>query len=272
MKQDYKALSNKILWVLVALSFMNISVAQQTREQAQLELERLDRVIASAPSVAQLYVERGDVLSLLNDHHRAVADYSTALTLDDKQDKAYYGRGMAYGRMGLIDDGITDLSVYIQRNPNDSVAYTKRGVRNIWRGNLTAAEHDLTRAVTLDPNNAEAHDDLGVVHAKRRNLRQAAQHFSTAIKLDPSYQKAYHNLSICFHMGRRYDAALEIVEAGLSLDRDNRSSLLLKSAILQALGREVEARKIADHAEFLPEDNLTERSTIEHTPAAEKSK
>ncbi len=272
LRHDCKALSKKILWALVALSFMNISVAQQTREQAQLELERLGSVIASAPSVAQLYVERGDVLSLLNDHHRAVADYSTALTLDDKQDRAYFGRGMAYGLMGLIDDGIADLSVYIQRNPNDSVAYTKRGVRNIWSGNLTAAEHDLIRAVTLDPNNAEAHDDLGVVHAKRRNLRQAAQHFSTAIKLDPSYQKAYHNLAICFHMGGRYDAALEIVDAGLSLDQDNRSSLLLKSAILQALGRGLEARKIADHAEFLPEDNWTERSNIEHAPTAEKSK
>lgn len=265
-----KTLRIKMLCALALLTVTHVSGAQQSREQAQTELERLDRVIASAPSVAHLYVERADVLALLNDHHRAVADYSTALTLDDKQDKAYFGRGLAYGRMGLIDEGIADLSVYIQRHPNDAVAYTKRGVRNIWRGHLTEAERDLTRAVTLDPSNAEAHDDLGVVYAKRRNLRQAAQHFSTAIRLDPSYQKAYHNLAICFHMGGRYDAALEIVDAGLSLDQENRSSLMLKSAVLQALGRGQEARKIAEHAEFLPEDNWTERSAIEHTSTAEK--
>ena len=120
----------------------------------------------------------------------------------------------------------------------------------------------MLRAVELDPNNAEAHDDLGVVLAKQKNLRAAAQHFSTAIKLDPSYQKAYHNLAICFYMGGRHDAALQIIDAGLSLDQENRSSLLLKAAILEALGRAPEAQKITAHAEFLPEDNWTERAAI----------
>lgn len=258
--------------LVLAISSSSLAAVFQTQEEMFSALEKKNQAVQAAPSNAALYVQRGDIYYLMNDMPRAVADYTAALKLDDKQDKAYFGRGMAYGRMGFIDDGIADLSAYIQRNPNDSVAYTKRGVRNIWRGNWADAERDLTRAVELDPKNAEAHDDLGVVHAKRRNLRQAAQHFSTAIKLDPSYQKAYHNLAICFHMGGRYDAALEIVDAGLSLDHDNRSSLLLKSAILQALGRGLEARKIADQAEFLPEDNWTERSTIEPAPTAEKSK
>lgn len=255
---------NRILQGLLIVFVLSATASADntTREQAEAELARLDRVIASSPTAAQLYVERGDTCYLLNDHQRAVVDYSTALTLDDKLDKAYFGRGMAYGRMGLIDEGIADLSVYIARNPNDSVAYTKRGVRNIWRGHWQEAERDLTRAVELDPNNAEAHDDLGVVLAKKNNIREAAKHFSTAIKLDPAYQKAYHNLAICFHVGGRHDAALEIVDAGLSLDRDNRGSLLLKAAILQSLGRAAEAQKITEHAEFLPEDNWSERAAI----------
>ena len=59
--------------------------------------------------------------------------------LDDKQDNAYFGRGMALGRMGLVDEGIADLSVFILRHPESSVAYTKRGVRSIWRNNLPEA-------------------------------------------------------------------------------------------------------------------------------------
>ena len=262
LKHHLQSKSRGLLWAWLLLCSVAASAEPLTREQVEAELVRLNRVITAAPAVAHLYVERGNTLSQLNDHHRAIADYSTALTLDDQQDKAYFGRGMAYGRLGLIDEGIADLNVYIARHPNDSVGYTKRGVRNIWRGNLPAAEQDLTRAVALDPNNAEAHDDLGVVHAKRRNLKVAAKHFSTAIQLDSSYQKAYHNLAICFHLGGRYDAALEIVNAGLSLDLDNRSSLMLKSAILLALGRTVESQKISEHAEFLPEDNWTERSAI----------
>ena len=101
-----------------------------------------------------------------------------------------------------------------------------------------------------------------MVHAKHKRLRTAAQHFATAIRLDPSYQKAYHNLAICYYMGGQLQPALETVDAGLTLDIDNRSSLMLKSSILQALGRVAEAKEIAGHAEFLPEDNGSERSAI----------
>jgi len=233
-----------------------------TAEPLLRKISDLNQIIAEYPKRAATYVRRGDLHYQLNQLQEAVADYSAALILDDTQDQAYFGRGMAYGRLGLVDEGIVDLSVFIARHPNSSLAYTKRGVRNIWRGNWVEAERDLARAVELDPSNAEAHDDLGVVHAQKKNYRTAARHFSRAIELDPGYQKAYHNLAICFHVSGKPDAALDIVNAGLSLDQDNRSSLLLKAAILQALGRQAEARRITEHAEFLPEDNWTERATI----------
>lgn len=251
-----------ILAAALALGAVGARAALPTQEEALGALEQSNRAIAAAPKQAASYVRRGDIYYLLNDMHRAVADYTTAIQLDDRQDNAWFGRGMAYGRMGLVDEGIADLSVYIARNPDSSVAYTKRGVRNIWRNNLAEAERDLARAVELDPDNAEAHDDLGVVHAKHKRLDVAARHFATAIRLDPSYQKAYHNLAITWFMAGKPRQALQVVDAGLELDADNRSSLMLKAAILQALGRAEEAREISGRAEFLPEDNWTERSAV----------
>ena len=252
-----------LLALLIASTLVASAWAQlTTQQQAHAALARLDRAIALATPPARHYVERGDVYYQLNDFYRAAEDYSAALKLDDAQDRAYFGRGLAYGRMGLIDEGIADLNVYLVRHPMDSIAYTKRGVRNLWRGHLQEAERDLTRAVELDPNNAEAHDDLGVVHAKHQRLDIAAKHFSTAIELDPSYQKAYHNLAICYLMGGKPEPALKMVNAGLVLQADNRSSLILKAAILEALGRGAEAKEITSHAEFLPEGNWSERSAV----------
>lgn len=255
---------NRILHVLLITLVLIVPVFAENLSPEQLDstLKRLNQAIAATPGIPDLFTERGDIYYLLNEFNHAIADYSTALSINDTQDNAYFGRGMTYGRMGLINEGIADLDIYIKRHPNSSVAYTKRGVRNIWRNNLHNAEQDLTRAIELDPNNAEAHDDLGVVHAKNKKTGIAASHFSTAIHLDPSYQKAYHNLAITYYMAGQALHALEVVNAGLKLDADNRNSLLLKSAILQALGREPEAKEIADHAEFLPESNWTERSAI----------
>jgi tetratricopeptide (TPR) repeat protein len=251
--------------VLAAMALLFASLASagfQSREEALDALQKTNRLIEAAPNHAALYTQRGDAYYALNDLYGAMENYTAAIKLDDRQDDAYFGRGMALGRMGQVDEGIADLDVYIQRHPDSSVAYTKRGVRNIWRNHLAEAERDLARAVALDPNNAEAHDDLGVVHAKLNRIGLAARHFSTAIRLDPGYQKAYHNLAICFHLRGQPREALEIVDAGLQLDPDSQQSLLLKSTILQVLGRSDEARDIAERAEFLPESNWSERSEI----------
>lgn len=66
-------------------------------------------------------------------------------------------------------------------------------------------------------------------------------------------------------MGGQLRPALEMIDAGLALDAENRSSLMLKSAILQALGRSAEANEILARAEFLPEENWSERSPIGRT-------
>lgn len=244
----------------------------KTREEALAAVEKYGRLIEAEPHYAPFHTLRGDACFALNDFHGATQSYTAAILLDDGQDRAYFGRGMALGRLGLVDEGIADLDIYIQRHPDSSVAHTKRGVRNIWRNNLAAAESDLSRAIELDPKNAEAHDDLGVVHARHQRLKEAAHHFSTAIRLDPSYQKAYHNLAIVLYMTKQYAEALQIADAGLRLEANSRNSLLLKSGILQALGRVDEAKQIAEQAELLPEENWSERSALAEPADKEEGK
>lgn len=251
-----------LLWAGAASAEFQSLAEFQSRDEALAALEEYNRLIEAQPGRAVLHTRRGDAHYALDDHYAAVQDYATAIRLDDRQDRAYFGRGMALGRLGRVDEGIADLDVYIARHPDSAVAHTKRGVRNIWRNRLDAAERDLKRAIALDPANAEAHDDLGVVHAKHQRLALAAEHFRTAIRLDPGYQKAYHNLAICFHLVGQHAEALQIIEAGLRLDANSRSSQLLKAGILEALGRKDEAQAVAEHAAFLPEDNWSERSSL----------
>lgn len=253
----------RVILAAMVLAWTGAAGAEiRTQEEALAALAKYNRLIEAAPDYAVFHTLRGDAYFALNDLYGAMQSYTAAIKLDDRQDNAYLGRGMALGRMGLVDEGIADLDVYIARHPDSAVAHTKRGVRNLWRNRLDAAERDLARAIELDPTNAEAHDDLGVVHAKHRRLARAAGHFRAAIRLDPGYQKAYHNLAITFYLAGQYAEALQIIEAGLRLDADSRSSQRLKAGILDALGRKDEAKEVAELAAFLPEDNWSERSGL----------
>lgn len=170
---------------------------------------------------------------------------------------------MALARNGQIEEGIKDLSYYIKHNPKSSLAYTKRGVRYIWANKLELAKKDLMFAVKLNNTNSEAHDDLGVLYAQENNIDDALKHFSLAIQYDPTYQKAYHNLAMAYILKKETTQALTAINKSLVLDNDSRNSLLLKSEILLALGRQKESEAIMRKAEFLPEGNWSERFSVQ---------
>ena len=164
-----------------------------TESQAESQIEILSNKIRSSPSDARLFLARAELFFHLQAFHKAVADLDRTIELDRSLDQAWFWRGMALGRLGKIEKGIDDLSVYIHRNPDDSVGYTKRGVRYLWLGELNKAEKDLATAIALNPENAEAHDDLGVIYARRGETELAIRHFNITVTTDPSYQKGFHN-------------------------------------------------------------------------------
>lgn len=239
-------------------------------EQSRESVDGLEQLIAEytsrlkqEPRNVVLLIKRGDAYFQLNEFEEAIADYSDAIELDSHADQAYFGRGMALARYGQIREGIKDLTVFISRHPDDSRAYTKRGVRYLWIHEDRRAEADLARAIQLDESNAEAHDDLGVIHARSKDYIGALKHFNAAVKYDPTYFKAFHNQAMVYYITGQDMLALNAVEHALALMPDQRNSLLLKADILHSLGRDQEASKIKDNAEFLPKGNWSERITVQ---------
>jgi len=249
--------------LLLNLFFMaTYTHAEITGEQAQKQIETLSQQIDKNRTNAKLFLKRGDLYFLTHDFDSAVEDFSMAIKLDKSLDAAWFGRGMAQGRLGYIQEGINDLSVYIKRNPNDSRALTKRGVRYLWKGEKENALQDLKLAIKINPNNAEAHDDLGVVLAQMGDYKQAIKHFSQTILIDNTYQKGYHNLAMALHVTENDIMALDNVNKSLTLNPESRDSLLLKSSILAAMGNLVEAKRIENEAMFLPGPNWHESAPI----------
>ena len=226
------------------------------------ELKSLNQKIEADTNNGRALIKRGDVFFKRHEFEKAIKDYTKAISLDEHSDEAYFGRGMALGRQGLVQQGINDLSVYIKRHPFNSRAYTKRGVRYLWLGNTVEAKKDMIEAIQIDIRNAEAHDDLGVIYASESNFDKAVYHFKQSIYYDNAYQKAYHNLAMAYVVTERYSEALNQVDKGLALQSNNRNSLLLKSTILDKLGKVEQAERIREHAEFLPEGNWSERFSM----------
>ena len=244
--------------ILVSVIYAATATIVLADDDIDSQIKHYTHALKTAPKSVALLIKRGDLYFKLHKFDMAIADYTSAIKLDAHADKAYYGRGLALGRNGNIRQGIKDLSIYLSRHPTDSNAYTKRGVRYLWLREDRKAEKDLSKAVALNPNNAEAHDDLGVVIARRGDYTTASKHFTSAMVIDPTYFKAFNNLAMVFYLTEDDDLALYTINESLDLRPDQRSPMLLKAKILHALGRDAEAAKVQEYAEFLPKGDWSE--------------
>lgn len=247
---------------LTLLLTASVQADVSSLEQVQKQIDSISMQIDKSPENASLYIKRGEHYFQVHDFDSADEDFTIAIGLDSSLDAAWYGRGLARGRMGYIDDGIADLTVYLKRHPDNSKALTKRGVRYLWKGDKVNAQRDLEKAIRIKPDNAEAHDDLGVILAQNGNYVQAIEHFNKTISIDPSYQKGHHNLAMALYITENDLVALASVNRSLSLKPNSRDSMLLKSKIFAALGRHEEAQSLEDEAMFLPQANWSETAPL----------
>jgi Tfp pilus assembly protein PilF len=91
-----------------------------------------------------------------------------------------------------------------------------------------------------------------VVLAQMGNYKKAINHFQKTIHIDSSYQKAHHNLAMALFVTENDVMALDSVNKALNLSPESRNSMLLKSSILNAMGKHAEAKRIKEEAMFLP--------------------
>ena len=100
MKQSVLSALQVILATIAFVMTGAASAEFQTREAALAALREYNQLIAAEPNFAMLYTLRGDAYYAPNDLHGATENYTSAIKLDDRQDKAYF-----WARYGAGPDG-----------------------------------------------------------------------------------------------------------------------------------------------------------------------
>ncbi|MBD2198882.1 MULTISPECIES: tetratricopeptide repeat protein [Calothrix] len=116
----------------------------------------LSQIPTSTPVVlADIYNDRGLAQLELQDIEGAMADFTMAIKLDAKDDRAYFNRGCACGRKGDNFGALRDFSHVIRLNPNNGMAYVNRGVARYQLGYYQGAIADLQTASDFFDNRGE---------------------------------------------------------------------------------------------------------------------
>ena len=108
-----------------------------------------DKAIAANPQLAEAYNNRGLAFYNLNQHQKAIEDFSQAIRIKPEYAEAYNNRGNAYYALDQYQKAEADFNQSLQFKPRYAKAHLNRGLAFFQMQKLTESCTDFKRACDL---------------------------------------------------------------------------------------------------------------------------
>lgn len=109
--------------------------------------------------ISRAYASRGYAYIELGQTANALADQSTAISLDATNSFAWHERGWIHNELGNYQDGIRDLTESLRLNSERTASHSERGWAYLQLGKYSEALADYTQAIVRDPDNASYYEE-----------------------------------------------------------------------------------------------------------------
>ena len=141
------------------------------------------------------YWLRGNMYKLNGDPQQALADYTRALELNNKDEDSYFNRGKILDDLGKPAEAIKDYNRSIALNRSHADVFNNRGWARFETGDTVHSIPDFDTAISLKPEYAEAFNNRGWVRTKCGEWPLAERDFKAAARLKKDYLRPWYNLA-----------------------------------------------------------------------------
>ncbi len=142
-----------------------------------------------------IYQNRAIAFFMKGKTERALADFTTAIRLNPKNDMAYQNRGKANLELGRLYEAMHDLDLALALNPDSAKSLANRGLVWLLEGQYGEALDDLNRSIVLNPASPNALNSRGAVFEKMGMIDRAIRDYQMALEIDPGLAIARINLN-----------------------------------------------------------------------------
>ena len=162
-------------------------------EPPQEPAQELQQQAVDASLDAEAFYRRGAAKRKQGLLSEAIADYSRAIELRENYPEAYNNRGVAKEKQGLHAEAIEDYDRAIELRQNYPEAYNNRGNVKQFLGLLSEAIPDYGRAISLRPNYSNAYNNRAIAKERLGLILEALDDYGKAIDLQSNFPAAYYN-------------------------------------------------------------------------------
>ncbi|PSB57343.1 tetratricopeptide repeat protein [Chamaesiphon polymorphus] len=170
------------------------------------------------PTDAIAYVMRGTAKAQLSDDLGAMADYTTAISLNPRLLVAYNNRGNLRQNSGDVNGALADFSTVLEIDPQSAIAYNNRAILYTQCGEFTAAVADYRRALEIQPELVSVYNNLGNNYCQMGESALAIANYTQALEIDPEFAVAYTNRANVYRIQGDCHTALTDYDRAIALD------------------------------------------------------
>lgn len=146
-------------------------------------LEIADAFVKAEPNNYLAYRSRANAHGMLKHWPQALADFSKALELNDKDISSYTGRAFIYIQMNKPALAINDCNKGLALDPKRGMLYCNRGEAYLKQGDATRAIADFNLSIKLVPTLGEAYFFRAAAYDKLKMKKEAQADRSKALEL-----------------------------------------------------------------------------------------
>jgi tetratricopeptide (TPR) repeat protein len=217
----------------------NASEAYQNRGILYVNLGRYEeamtdfnKAILMNPKDPMALLNRASLWRDMKRYEQVVVDATKIIALDTTLLKAYYLRGLSYGKINETKKAISDLDRACLDPTLRSNALKERGVVYIKSKAFIDGLTDFENSLKLNPNQADLYLLKANVHWIQHDVDATLYCLDRAERLTPNTPDIYYLRSRVYQEKGAYQTALKILEKGMTLLPD---SELLKTENLNLL-------------------------------------
>ena len=166
--------------------------AYRFRASARYELDDIDGALADhtaaielCPTLARLWVERGETYYLEARLDEALVDFDQGLTCDPESIKGLLYRAYCRREAGDAEGAEADLTTLIGIAPEVGLVYLDRARLRHQRGELELALADYDKHLELEPDSAEGLAWRGQLYIDTQRYEQAVADLARALEVWP---------------------------------------------------------------------------------------
>ena len=215
---------------------------------ASVGVERVDDARTVEPkkmtpaNSAREHLANGRAYLLNGQLNEAIAELSTAISLDPKLSEAHSLLGVAYDKKGLGDRAKDSYERAVKVEPEDAQTLNNLGFSLYQSGNYRAAADRLKRAAKLAPTDDRILNNLGLALCRLGKFDDAYKHFARA---SGAYTGNLNTARMLERFGRG-DEAIRFYEAARRIEPHSTLALKRLADLYKQAGKPEQAQLASD--------------------------